>query len=93
MRYYFKKGKNATEMKKIRIYAVQGEGAVTDKMCQNCFLKFHAGDFSWDDAPWLGGPDEVDGDQTETFKKNQCYPMWEIADITKISKSIKLLVK
>ena len=29
MLYYFKKGKNATEMQK-KIYAVYGEGAVTD---------------------------------------------------------------
>ena len=37
--YYFKKGKNATEMKK-KIYAVYGEGAVTDQMCQKWFAKF-----------------------------------------------------
>ena len=30
--YYFKEGKNATEMQKI-IYAVYGEGAVTGQMC------------------------------------------------------------
>ena len=38
MLYYFKKGKNATETKKI--YAVYGEGAVTDGTCQKCFAKF-----------------------------------------------------
>ena len=31
--YYFKKGKNATEMQK-KICAVYGEGAVTCQMCQ-----------------------------------------------------------
>ena len=36
--YYFKKGKNATEMQKI--YAVYGEGAVTDQTCQKWFAKF-----------------------------------------------------
>ena len=30
---YFKKGKNAAEMQK-KTYAVHGEGAVTDGMCQ-----------------------------------------------------------
>ena len=34
MFYYFKKDKNATEMQK-KIYAVYGEGAVTDRTCQN----------------------------------------------------------
>ena len=33
MLYYFKKGKNKTEMQK-KICAVYGEGAVTDQMCQ-----------------------------------------------------------
>ena len=30
MLYYFKKGKNATEMQKKKIYLVYGEGAMTD---------------------------------------------------------------
>ena len=43
---------------------------------------------------WLGRPVEVDSDQIETLtENNQHYTMWEIADIRKISKSIKLLVK
>ena len=40
--------------KKKKICAVHGEGAVTDQMCQKWFAKFHAGDFSLDDAPRLG---------------------------------------
>ena len=59
MLYYFKKGKNATEMQK-KICAVYGKGIVTDQMCQKWFAKFHAGDFSLDDAPRLGRPVEVD---------------------------------
>ena len=54
MLYYFKKGKNATEMQKRRrkrICAVYREGAVTDPMCQKWFAKFCAGDFSPDNAP------------------------------------------
>ena len=39
---------------KEKICAVYGEGAVTDQMCQKWFAKFHAGDFSLDDAPRLG---------------------------------------
>ena len=31
--YYLKKGKNATEVQK-KVCAVYGEGAVTDRMCQ-----------------------------------------------------------
>ena len=39
MLYYFKKGKNATEMQN-KIYAVYGESAVTDWKCQKWFVKF-----------------------------------------------------
>ena len=39
MLYYFKKGKNTTEMQK-KICAVYGEGAVTDGTCQKWFVKF-----------------------------------------------------
>ena len=88
MLYYFRKGKNTTEMQKKRICAVYGEGAVTDQMCQKWFAKFRAGDFSLDDAPRSGRPVEVDNDQIETLiENNQCYAAWEIANILKISKS------
>ena len=46
MLYYFKKGKNTTEMKNKKICAVHGEGAVTNQMCQKGFAKLHDGDFS-----------------------------------------------
>ena len=52
------------------------------------------GDFSLDDAPLLGRPVEVDSNQIKTLiENNQHYTTWERADILKISKSIKLLVK
>ena len=54
MLYYFKKGKNATEMQKIKICAVYGEGAVTDRTCQKWFAKFRDEVFLLDDAPWSG---------------------------------------
>ena len=58
------------------------------------FGKFHAGDFSLDDTPRLGRPVEVDNDTIKTLiENNQHYTTWEIADILKISKSIKLLMK
>ena len=93
MLYYFKKNKNATEMQK-RVCAVYGEGAMTDQTCPKWFAKFGAKDFSVDDVPWLGRPVEVDSDQIETLiETNQCYHIQEIANILKISKSIKLLGK
>ena len=39
MHYYFKKGKNGTEMQK-KICAVYGEGAVTDRTCQSGLRSF-----------------------------------------------------
>ena len=86
MFYYFKKGKNATETQK-EICAVYGEGAATERTCQKCFVKFCAGDFSLDDAPWSGRPVEVESNQIETLiENNQRYTMWEIADILTILK-------
>ena len=46
MLYYFKKGTNATQTHTQKICAVCGEGAVTDRMCQKWFTKFHAGDLA-----------------------------------------------
>ena len=70
-----------------------GEGAVT-RMSLKWFAKFHAGDFLLDDAPWLGRPVKVDGNQTMLLiENNQCYTTQDIADILKVSKSMKLLVK
>ena len=87
MLYYFKKGKNATKMQK-KVCAVYGQGAVTDRMCQQWFAKFCAGDFSLDDDPRSGRPIGVDSDQIETITDgNQRYTTREMADILKISKS------
>ena len=69
MLYYFKKGKNTTEMQK-KIFAVYGEGAVTDWRCPKWFVKFRAGDFSLDDAPWLGRLVDIDSDWIETLTEN-----------------------
>ena len=57
-------------------------------VCEVC-----AGDFPLDDAPWSGRPVAADSDQIKTLRTTNIIPMQEIADILKISKSIKLLVK
>ena len=57
-------------------------------------MRFRAGDFSLDNAPQLGRPVEDDSDKIKKLiENNQCYTTQEIADILKISISIKLLVK
>ena len=81
MLYYFKKGKNSTEMPLWRRCC---DWSKVSKVA----VQFCAGDFSLEDAPWLGRAVEVDSDQI----KNNHYSMQEIADMLKISKSIKLLV-
>ena len=64
------------------------EKFVCDWMGQKWFAKFHAGDVSMNDAPWLGRLVEVDSDHIETSaESNQFYIMQEIADILKIFKS------
>ena len=63
------------------------EGAVTDRICQKWLQKFHAGDLSLEDAPWLGRSEEVYSDQIKTLIENKQYTMWEIANILKISTS------
>ena len=37
-------------------------------------MKFHARDFSLDNAPWLGRPVEVASDQIKTSIKNNVIP-------------------
>ena len=56
-------------------------------------MKFHAGDFSLDDAPWLVDQLKLTDEIKTLIEDNQCYTTWEIADILQISISIKLLVK
>ena len=43
---------------------------MTDQTCQKWFVKFHAGDFSLDNAPLLDRPVEVDSDRIETLTEN-----------------------
>ena len=91
MLYYFKEGKNSTETQKI--CTVSAEGTVTDHMCQKWFVKFRARDFLWI-SPQSGRLVEIDSSQIEIFiENNQHYTMQGIANIFKIPKSIKSLVK
>ena len=70
------------------------EGAAIDQRCEKWFAKFRAGDFLLDDFPRSGRPVAVDSDQIKTLiENNQCSTTWKLANILKISKSIKLLVK
>ena len=47
-----------------------------------------------DNPPQSGRPVEADSDQIKTLiETSQQYTMWEITNILKISKSVKLLVK
>ena len=71
--YYFKRGKNATEMQK-KICAVYGECAVTDQMCQKWPAKFCAGYFFLGNALLLGMPVEVDRDYIKTSRTNNAIP-------------------
>ena len=60
---------------------------VTDWTCQRWFVKCHAGNFSLDDAPWLGRPVEVHSYQTETLRAISVIPHGMIINILRISKS------
>ena len=52
MFYYYKKGKNATEITHKKDSCSVWKGAVTEGTCQKWFVKFPAGGFLLDDAPW-----------------------------------------
>ena len=80
MSYYalfFQKAKNATEnQKKKERKKRKGEGTVTYQTCPTWFAKFCTGDFPLGNAPWLGEPIKVDGDQIKTStENNQRYTM------------------
>ena len=64
MVYCFKKGKSTPEMQE-KIHALYGK-VLWLWMCQKWLAKFHAGDFSLDDAPQLDRQVEVDSNQIET---------------------------
>lgn len=59
-------------------------------MSQKGFEKLRAGDPSLDDAPRSGRPAGVGSDEMETFVENsQCSTVWGMADMLKVSRSVK----
>ena len=75
MLYYFNRGKMKLKCKK-KICTLYAEDSVADQMCQKWFVKFLAGDFLLDYAPWLGRAVEVDSDQIETLRTINVIPPW-----------------
>ena len=56
-------------------------------------MKYHAGGFLLDDAPWSGRPVGADSDQIETLtENNQCYTTQETGTYLKYPNQ-ELLVK
>ena len=58
---------------------------MTDPTCQKWFAKFRTGDFSLDDAPWLGRGVEVDSDQLETLRTINVIPRGRESPYSKYS--------
>ena len=65
-----RKVKVQLKCKKKVFCAAYGEDAVTDQTCQEWFAKFHAGDFSLDNAAPSGRPVEADNNQIKTLIEN-----------------------
>jgi len=61
MLFYFCKGKNTTQIRK-KICAVYGEDAISERVCQNWFAKFRAGDTICENRERSGRPLVVDDD-------------------------------
>ena len=93
MLYYIKKGKKTTETQRkdwCSLWKRCCDGLNVSKVVSEVVCsRFLAGQ-----CPMVGRPVEVDSKQVETLTENiQQHTTWEIADILRIFKSIKLLVK
>jgi len=65
---------------------VYGEDAVSERVCQNWFVKFRAGDTTCEDRKRSGRPLLVDDDQIKNLiESNPHYSTREIAEITDVS--------
>ena len=96
MLYYFKKGKNVTETQKWFVQYVEK----TLWLWLIGYVKSGLWSFMLEISCWTmlhsraQRPVEVDSDQINTLIEiSQCSTMQELANLLKISKSIKLLVK
>ena len=88
MLYYFKKGKNTTEIHTKKICVVYARRCCDWSKGSKVLCEVCAGNFSLDDALSSSRPAEADSNQIKTLmEKNQCYTMPEIPDRLKISKS------
>jgi len=91
MLFYFHKGKNVTQTRK-KICAVYGEDAVSERVCQNWFAKFRAGDTTCENRKRSGRPLVIDDDQIKNLiESNPHYTTREIAEIIDVSQ--KTIVK
>ena len=87
MLFYFHKSKNATQIRK-KICAVYGEDAVSDRMCQKWFAKFHSEEMNIEDAPRSGRPVTTNVDQiTALIDSDRQITVREIAARLNIGKS------
>ena len=57
-----------------------GEGAVTDWTCQKGVVKFYAGDFWLDDAPWSGRQIEIDSGQIQALIEDNQWMLYHMGD-------------
>ena len=60
--YYFQKEKNAVQAWE-KLHDVYVEKSLTERQCQNWFIRLRSGDFDLKDAPRSGRPTEVDDDK------------------------------
>ena len=71
------RGSSQGSFLRLPVFSAPGiPGANTVSMCPKWFVKFYAGDFSLDNAPWSGRPVEIDSDQIETLRKISVIPKW-----------------
>ena len=83
MFYYFKKGKNATEMQKKKKGFVQ---CMEKVLCHIEHVKSGLQSFMLENAAWSGRPVEVDSNQIKTLRTISIIPLrWKLT--FKISKS------
>ena len=83
--HYFRKSENAVQARK-KLYNVYGEKSLTERQCQNCFVRFTSGDFNLKDAPRSGRPTEVENDNIKAMiKNNRRSTTREIAEKLNIS--------
>ena len=67
--YYFRKNKNPVQARK-KLHDVYGEKSLTERQCQNWFVRFRSGDLYLKDAPRSGRPTEVNDDKIKAMIEN-----------------------